>query len=213
MQRAYDQLIHDVCIQNLVVNFCLDRAGIAGADGATHHGAYDLAYLRCVPHLILCAPMDEIELRHMMYTAQLPRRAGAFFIRYPRGQGVHPQWRQPMKALTIGKGRCLREGQDIALLSIGHLGNLVAEACESLAEEGISAAHYDMRFVKPLDEELLKEIFARYDYLVTVEDGCIAGGFGSAVLELMAETEDTAEVTRLGITGSGDRARHASRAL
>ena len=199
LQRAYDQVVHDVCIQNLVVNFCLDRAGIAGADGATHHGAYDLAYLRCLPNLILAAPMDEVELRHMMYTAQLPRKGGAFFIRYPRGQGVCSVWRQKMEALSIGRGRCLRVGQDLALLSVGYVGNLVREACVLLEEAGIDAAHYDLRFVKPIDEELLSEIFAQYDCILTIEDGCIAGGFGSAVLEVMAETEHKPRLRRLGI--------------
>ena len=199
MQRAYDQIIHDVCIQDLVVNFFLDRAGLAGADGATHHGAYDLSYLRCLPNVILAAPMDEIELRHLMYTSQLPRKGKAFFIRYPRGQGVHPEWRKSMQEIPIGKGRCLRKGKDIALLSIGHIGNTVQLACRSLEEAGISAAHYDLRFVKPLDEELLHEIFQQHSHILTVEDGCVVGGFGTAVLEFMADQGYSAQVQRLGI--------------
>ena len=199
MQRAYDQVIHDVCIQDLAVNFCLDRAGIAGADGATHHGAYDLAFLRCIPNAVIAAPMDEVELRHMMYTAQCPRNGKAFFIRYPRGQGMHPDWRQEMQALAIGKGRCLREGEDVALLSIGHIGNQVAEACDALTEKGVSVAHYDLRFVKPIDHVLLHKVFSRYSHVVTIEDGCLMGGFGSAVLECMSESSTRSSVSRLGI--------------
>lgn len=199
IQRAYDQVIHDVCVQNLPVNFCLDRAGIAGADGGTHHGAYDLAYLRCVPNIILAAPMDEIELRNLMYTAQLPRKQQAFFIRYPRGQGVHTDWQKPMQAISIGQGRCLQEGQDIALLSIGHIGNYVQKACMQLAEQGVSAAHYDLRFVKPLDGRLLQEVFEQHSLMLTIEDGCRMGGFGSAILEYMADHGYSAQIERLGI--------------
>ncbi|MBT1685282.1 1-deoxy-D-xylulose-5-phosphate synthase [Dawidia soli] len=199
MQRAYDQVIHDVCIQNLPVNFCLDRAGFAGADGATHHGAYDLAYFRCLPNMIVAAPMNEEELRDLLYTAQLPRAAQAFSIRYPRGQGVMPAWRTPMKAITIGTGRMLREGHDLAILSIGHIGNYATEVCDALAEQNIRIGHYDMRFVKPLDEALLHTIFARYKKVLTIEDGCLPGGFGSAILEFMADHHYNAEVRRLGI--------------
>lgn len=199
MQRAYDQVIHDVCIQNLPVNFCLDRAGLAGADGPTHHGAYDLAYMRCLPNMIVSAPMNESELRNLMYTAQLPRQEKAFTIRYPRGQGVLVNWRTPMEEIKIGTGRKLREGDDIALLTIGHVGNYAIEVCERLAKQGIEAAHYDMRFVKPLDEQLLHEVFTTHKKVVTVEDGCITGGFGSAVLEFMADHGYSAEVKRLGI--------------
>lgn len=199
MQRAYDQVIHDVCIQNLPVNFCLDRAGFAGADGPTHHGAYDLAYFRCLPNMIVSAPMNEAELRNLMYTAQLPRSEKAFSIRYPRGKGVMPHWRTPMEKIEIGKGRKLRDGEEVALLTIGHIGNYAAQACNRLAERNIFSAHYDMRFVKPIDEEILHEVFTTYKKVITVEDGCIQGGFGSAVLEFMADNHYAAEVKRLGI--------------
>ena len=199
MQRAYDQIIHDVCIQNLPVNFCLDRAGFAGADGPTHHGAYDLAYFRCLPNMIVSAPMNEAELRNLMFTAQLPRSEKAFSIRYPRGKGVMPHWRTPMEKIEIGRGRKLRDGEEVALLTIGHIGNYAAQACNRLAEKSIAAAHYDMRFVKPIDEEILHEVFTTYKKVITVEDGCIQGGFGSAVLEFMADHHYTAEVKRLGI--------------
>jgi 1-deoxy-D-xylulose-5-phosphate synthase len=199
MQRAYDQVVHDVCIQNLPVNFCLDRAGLAGADGPTHHGAYDLAYFRCLPNMIIAAPMNESELRNLMFTAQLPRSEQAFSIRYPRGQGVMPNWQTPMEAIAIGSGRKLKDGHELAILTIGHVGNYVVSVCEQLAKKGTDVGHYDMRFVKPLDEELLHEIFARYKKIVTVEDGCIQGGFGSAILEFMADNSYQAEVKRLGI--------------
>ncbi|HEU5147204.1 MAG TPA: 1-deoxy-D-xylulose-5-phosphate synthase, partial [Chryseosolibacter sp.] len=199
MQRAYDQVIHDVCIQNLPVNFCLDRAGFAGADGATHHGAYDLAYFRCIPNLIVAAPMNEAELRNLMYTAQLPRQEKAFSIRYPRGKGVMVDWRTPMVEVPIGKGRKLRDGEDLAILTIGHIGNYAVEVCNRMAKKNLFVAHYDMRFVKPLDEELLHEVFGRYKKIITVEDGCIQGGFGSAVLEFMGDNNYHAEVRRLGI--------------
>jgi 1-deoxy-D-xylulose-5-phosphate synthase len=199
MQRAYDQVVHDVCIQNLPVNFCLDRAGFAGADGPTHHGAYDIAYFRCLPNMIVASPMNEEELRNLMFTAQLSRKEGAFSIRYPRGQGVMPNWRTPFQKIEIGKGRKLREGQDVAILTIGHIGNYAVTACDKLEVKGISVAHYDMRFVKPLDETMLHEIFKNYNRVITVEDGCIQGGFGSAVLEFMADNQYSAAVKRLGI--------------
>lgn len=199
MQRAYDQVIHDVCIQDLPVNFCLDRAGLAGADGSTHHGAYDLAYFRCLPNMIVAAPMNEEQLRDLMFTAQLPRKSTAFSIRYPRGQGVMPEWRTPMKKVIIGTGRKLREGDDLAILTIGHVGNYALEVCEHLEERKIQVGLYDMRFVKPLDEELLHEVFSKYSKIVTVEDGCIQGGFGSAIIEFMADNGFKAEVRRLGI--------------
>lgn len=199
MQRAYDQVVHDVCIQNLPVNFCLDRAGFAGADGPTHHGAYDIAYFRCLPNMIVSSPMNEQELRNMMYTASIPRKGTAFSIRYPRGQGVMPEWRKPMEAIEIGKGRKLREGDDLAILTIGHIGNYAVEACDRLEEQGIHVGHFDMRFVKPLDEGLLHEILGTYTKIITIEDGCIQGGFGSAVLEFMADHRYMAEVVRLGI--------------
>lgn len=199
MQRAYDQVIHDVCIQNLPVNFCLDRAGFAGADGPTHHGAYDLAYFRCLPNIIVSAPMNESELRNLMYTAQLPRKEKAFSIRYPRGKGVMVDWRTPMKEVEIGKGRKLRSGEDIAILTIGHVGNYATEVCNRLARRNVFIGHFDMRFVKPIDEEMLHEVFTSYKKIVTVEDGCIQGGFGSAVIEFMADNNYQAEVRRLGI--------------
>jgi 1-deoxy-D-xylulose-5-phosphate synthase len=199
MQRAYDQIIHDVCIQNLPVNFCLDRAGFAGADGPTHHGAYDIAFMRCIPNMIVASPMNESELRNLMYTAQLPRTELAFSIRYPRGQGVLPQWRTPMEEIKIGTGRKIKEGEELAILTIGHIGNYAIEACDQLIKRNIEIAHFDMRFVKPLDKELLHEVFSRFKKIITVEDGCIQGGFGSAVLEFMADNNYTAEVKRLGI--------------
>jgi 1-deoxy-D-xylulose-5-phosphate synthase len=199
MQRAYDQVIHDVCIQNLPVNFCLDRAGFAGADGPTHHGAYDIAYFRCIPNMIVAAPMNESELRNLMFTAQLPREEKAFSIRYPRGQGVMPEWRTPFEEIKIGTGRRIKKGEELAILSIGHVGNYAVEVCERLEKQGVSVGHYDIRFVKPLDEELLHEIFLNYKKVVTVEDGSIQGGFGSAVLEFMADHHYTANLRRLGI--------------
>jgi 1-deoxy-D-xylulose-5-phosphate synthase len=199
MQRAYDQVVHDVCIQNLPVNFCLDRAGFAGADGPTHHGAYDIAYFRCLPNMIVASPMNEEELRNLMFTAQLPRQEKAFSIRYPRGQGVMPNWRTPFQEIEIGKGRKLREGRDIAILTIGHIGNYAVSVCNKLKAKGISIAHYDMRFVKPLDEAMLHEIFKTYTRVITVEDGCLQGGFGSAILEFMADNQYSALVKRLGI--------------
>jgi 1-deoxy-D-xylulose-5-phosphate synthase len=199
MQRAYDQVVHDVCIQDLPVNFCLDRAGFAGADGPTHHGAYDIAYFRCLPNMIVCAPMNEQELRNLMYTASMPRISKAFSIRYPRGQGVMTDWRTPLEAVEIGTGRKLRNGDKLAILTIGHVGNYAVEVCENLEKKNIRVAHFDMRFVKPIDEKLLHEVFSKYKKVITVEDGCIQGGFGSAVLEFMADHHYTAEVKRLGI--------------
>ena len=199
MQRAYDQVIHDVCIQDLPVNFCLDRAGFAGADGPTHHGAYDVAYMRCIPNMIVAAPMNEAELRNLMYTAQLPRDGQAFTIRYPRGQGVMPEWKTEMKKVAIGTGRKISDGEEVAILSLGHIGNYVFDAKDELAKDGLNPAHYDMRFVKPLDEELLHDIFRNFKKVVTVEDGCVQGGFGSAILEFMADNQYTAQLTRLGI--------------
>ncbi|MBD2705394.1 1-deoxy-D-xylulose-5-phosphate synthase [Spirosoma sp. BT702] len=202
MQRAYDQVIHDVCIQELPVIFCLDRAGFAGADGPTHHGAYDLAFMRCIPNMIVAAPMNEQELRNMMFTAQsdeVQQGKRAFTIRYPRGEGVMPNWRTPLEKQVIGKGRMVSDGENVAILTIGHIGNYAVEAIEQLAGEGIRPAHFDMRYVKPLDEELLHQIFTRFDRVLTVEDGCLMGGFGSAVLEFMADHNYTACVKRLGI--------------
>ena len=198
MQRAYDQVVHDVALQNLNVVFCLDRGGLAGADGPTHHGNFDFAYFRCIPNMVVSAPMNEEELRDLMYTAQLPDQ-GPFSIRYPRGEGVMTEWKTPFKAIKVGTGRKLRSGTDIAVLSIGHIGNLAAKGIDALEAEGYSVAHYDMRFVKPLDEELLHEAFGRYRRFLTVEDGTVMGGFGSAVLEFMAANGYQAEVRMLGI--------------
>lgn len=198
MQRAYDQVVHDVALQNLNVVLCLDRAGVAGADGPTHHGAFDLAYFRCIPNMIVSAPMNEEELRNLMYTAQL-KEHGPFSIRYPRGQGVMTEWKTPFKEIKIGTGRKVRSGTDLAVLSIGHIGNISAKGIDQLEDEGLSIAHYDMRFVKPLDEILLHEVFSKFDKVITVEDGCIQGGLGSAVLEFMADHGYSAQVKRLGI--------------
>lgn len=197
MQRAYDQVIHDVCLQELPVVFCLDRAGFAGADGPTHHGAYDLAYFRCIPNLVVSAPMDEEELRNLMYSAS--KYNGPYSIRYPRGQGVMPDWRKPMREIPLGQGRIIKEGEDIAILTIGHIGNYVVEAASTLEKEGLNPAHYDMRFVKPLDEAMLHEVFTRFKKVITVEDGCLMGGFGSAVLEWMVDHGYSSQVKRLGI--------------
>lgn len=198
MQRAYDQVVHDVALQNLNVVFCLDRGGLAGADGATHHGAFDYAFFRCIPNMIVSAPMNEQELRNLMYTAQHPNM-GPFSIRYPRGNGVMVDWRKPFQAIPVGTGRKVRGGEKVAILSIGHPGNFVVDACDQLAKEGLYPAHYDMRFVKPLDIALLHEIFAEFKMIITIEDGCIQGGFGSAIAEFMIDNHYTSQITRLGI--------------
>ncbi len=198
MQRAFDQVLHDVAIQNLNVVFCLDRGGLVGADGATHHGAYDLAYMRMIPNMVVSAPMNEEELRNLMYTAQLPNQ-GPFSIRYPRGNGVMTEWKTPFKEIKIGEGRKVTAGEDIAILTIGHPGNFAQKAIEALKGSGVSIAHYDMRFVKPLDTLLLHEVFSKFSKVITVEDGCLMGGFGSAVLEFMVDQKYQAEVIRLGI--------------
>jgi 1-deoxy-D-xylulose-5-phosphate synthase len=199
MQRAFDQVVHDVAIQKLPVIFCLDRAGLVGEDGPTHHGCYDIAYFRCIPNMIISAPMNESELRNLMYTAQLESTDLPFVIRYPRGEGVMPEWRTEMKAIEIGKGRKLKDGKEIAILSLGHPGNFATSAIRELRTEGIDPAHYDMRFAKPLDEELLHEVFNKYKRIVTIEDGTVLGGFGSAILEFMAEHNYKAEVKIMGI--------------
>ena len=198
MQRAYDQVIHDVALQNLNVVFCLDRGGLVGADGATHHGAYDLAYMRCIPNMVVSAPMNEEELRNLMYSAQLEDR-GPYSIRYPRGNGVMLDWKTPFKEIKTGKGRKITNGDDIAILSIGHPGNFAQEAIAKMSDSGISIAHYDMRFAKPLDEMLLHEIFSKFKKIITIEDGCIMGGFGSAIIEFMVDQKYQSEVVRLGI--------------
>lgn len=202
MQRAYDQVIHDVCMQNLPVIFCLDRAGFAGADGPTHHGAYDVAYMRCIPNMVVASPMNEEELRNMMYTFQLEEVQNmkvAFSIRYPRGEGVMPDWKRPFQKLEIGKGRKIKDGEEVAILTLGHIGNYAVSACEMLAKEGINPAHYDLRYAKPLDEAMLHEVFSRFDKVITVEDGCLQGGVGSAVVEFMTDNGYMARVKRLGI--------------
>lgn len=198
MQRALDQVIHDVCIQKLNVVFCMDRGGLVGADGPTHHGVFDMAFFRSMPNMIVSSPMDEAELRNLMYTAQL-ENMGPFSIRYPRGNGSIVNWKTPMKEVSIGTGRKLTSGSDLAILSIGPLGIEAQNAVEKLADEGISAAHYDMRFIKPLDETILHEVFGKFDKIITVEDGVIIGGFGSAVIEFMAENQYVAKIVRLGI--------------
>lgn len=199
MQRAYDQVVHDVAIQNLPVIFCLDRAGLVGDDGPTHHGCYDIAYFRCIPNMIISAPMNEAELRNMMYTAQLETTTSPFVIRYPRGEGVMPDWQKPMKQIEIGKGRKLKDGNDIAILSFGHVGNFASKAIRDLKQYEINPAHYDMRFAKPLDEMLLHDVLSSHEKIVTVEDGTIKGGFGSAILEFMAQHGYKNEIKILGV--------------
>ena len=199
MQRAYDQVIHDVALQKLPVVFCLDRAGLVGEDGPTHHGCYDIAYFRCIPHMIVSAPMNEQELRNLMYTAQLPETNFPFTIRYPRGEGVMVDWKKPFEKIEIGKGRKLKDGKEVAILSFGHPGNFAQTAIRNLRNENIDPAHYDIRFVKPLDTDLLHEVFQNYSMIVTVEDASIVGGFGSAILEFMNEHQYKANVKVLGI--------------
>lgn len=199
MQRAYDNIIHDVSILKLPVILCLDRAGLVGEDGPTHHGAFDLAYLRPVPNLTIASPMDEHELRRLMYTAQLPDK-GPFAIRYPRGRGVLVDWQCPLEEIPVGKGRCLKKGKDIALLTLGPIGNTAARAIERYEQEtGQSVAHYDLRFLKPLDETLLHEVGKNFTRIITVEDGVLKGGMGTAVLEFMADNGYTPQVVRIGI--------------
>ena len=199
-QRAYDNIIHDVAILNLPVVICLDRAGLVGEDGATHHGAFDMAALRPVPNITLASPMNEHELRRLMYTAQLPGK-GTFVIRYPRGRGVLADWHCPLEEVKVGTGRKLCDGDDIAVLSVGPVGNNVVKAVEMIENDGdgISVAHYDMRFVKPLDENLLKEVAAKFKHVITVEDGVREGGFGSAVIEWMEDNGQHLDIVRLGL--------------
>ena len=199
MQRAYDQVVHDVAIQNLPVVFCLDRAGLVGEDGPTHHGAYDIAYMRCIPNMIVSSPMNESELRNLMYTAQLDTTKNPFVIRYPRGEAVKADWKTKMQEIKIGTGRKLKDGEDIAVLSFGPVGNFAAAAIRDVKADAINAGHYDMRFAKPLDEEMLHEVFKNYSKIITVEDGTVKGGFGSAILEFMAENNYSAQVKILGI--------------
>ncbi len=197
MQRAYDNVIHDVALQGLPVVFCLDRAGLVGEDGPTHHGCFDIAYFRCIPDMTIAAPMDEVELRHMMYTASVSGRP--FVIRYPRGRGSVSGWRQPMQKVEVGRGRILREGEGIAVVSLGTTGVAAAAAIERAVAGGLNPAHIDLRFAKPLDEELLDKIGSRFGRVITVEDGAICGGAGSAVLEFFASRGYTCRVDMLGI--------------
>ena len=206
MQRAFDQVVHDIAIQKLPVTLCLDRAGLVGEDGPTHHGCYDVPYFRCIPNIIISAPMNEKELRNLMYTSQLETTKYPFVIRYPRGEGVIADLQKetmaekyPLEAIQIGKGRKLKDGEGVAILSFGHPGNFAQAAIRELRTNDINPAHYDMRFAKPIDEEMLHEVFAKYSKIVTIEDGTTIGGFGSAVLEFMAKHNYTAQVKMLGI--------------
>lgn len=198
MQRAYDQVIHDVALQNLHVVFCLDRGGLVGEDGATHHGVFDLAFFRAIPNLTMAVPMNEHDLRNMMFSAQQDGE-GPWVIRYPRGRGVLKNWKNPLEKMEIGKGVTLRESDKIAVLSLGHPGNFVEEALEGLQKENVFAGHYNMRFLKPLDTDLLHSVFKKYSHVITVEDGTIMGGFGSAVIEFMVDNQYQAVVKRLGV--------------
>lgn len=197
LQRAYDQVIHDVALQNLPVIFCLDRAGLVGQDGPTHHGVFDIAYLRCIPNLTLFAPMNEMELRNIMYTAQLGMD-GPIAIRYPRGQGVTIDWKNELESIPLGTGRCLKEGSKIAILTVGHIGNEISRLLPKL-DQTDAIGHYDMRFIKPLDKKLLDTVFNTYDRIITLEDGCEIGGFGSAVLEFANAEHYVKPVTIFGI--------------
>ena len=199
-QRAYDNIIHDAAILNLPIVICLDRAGLVGEDGPTHHGAFDMAFLRPIPNLTICSPLNEHELRRMMYTAQLPDK-GTFIIRYPRGCGELKDWYCPLEEITVGTGRQLQEGTDIAVLSIGPIGNNVTHAIEELKNEGskLSIAHYDMRFLKPLDEQILEEVSTRFDRIITIEDGVRDGGFGSAILEWLSDHGHHPVLRRMGL--------------
>ena len=202
MQRAYDSLIHDVALQNLSVVFCLDRAGLVGSDGATHHGQFDMAYMRCIPNLSISAPRNEIELRNLMYTVQI-RERGPFAIRFPRGKGTIVDWRKPFQEIEIGKGECLKDGNDLAILTIGTIATSAQKAIELIEkDEKISIAHYDMRFLKPLDEVMLHEIAKKFKKIITIEDGVINGGFGSAVLEFMSDNNYSIQIKRVGIPDS-----------
>ena len=199
MQRAYDNVIHDIALLRLPVVLCLDRAGLVGEDGPTHHGVFDLAYFRPIPNLTIASPLDEHELRRLMYTAQLPDK-GPFVIRYPRGRGVLVDWHCPFEEIPVGKGRRLKDGTDVVVISLGPIGNLAARAIGRVErEQGLSVAHYDLRFLKPLDEDLLHEVGRRFSRLVTVEDGVLKGGMGSAVLEFMADCGYAPRVCRVGV--------------
>ncbi|MCQ2203007.1 MAG: 1-deoxy-D-xylulose-5-phosphate synthase [Bacteroidales bacterium] len=197
-QRAFDQIIHDVALQKLNVVFCFDRAGIVGADGATHHGIFDVSMLRPIPNLVISSPMNEIELRNLMFTAQLPDM-GPFVIRYPRGRGSVVDWQQPMEEVAVGRGRKISEGNDVAVLTLGPLGVRAQNVARKLKDEGIGVEHYDMRFAKPLDTAILDDVMKRYDYIVTIEDGSIKGGFGAAIVEYANEKGYKGEINVLGI--------------
>ena len=202
MQRAYDSVIHDIAILRLPVVLCLDRSGLVGEDGPTHHGVFDLAYFRPIPNMTISSPMDEHELRRLMYTAQLPDK-GPFVIRYPRGRGVLQDWKCPLEEIPVGKGRKLKDGKDLAVISIGPIGNIAASAIKRAEKEkNLSIAHYDLRFLKPLDEELLHEVGRNFQHIITVEDGTRKGGMGSAVLEFMADNDYTPHVQRIGVPDS-----------
>ena len=199
IQRAYDQVIHDVALQNLHVVFCIDRGGLVGTDGATHHGFFDLAFMRSIPNMIVAAPMDSLELRNLLYTAQLEKNARPFSIRYPKGNGMVTEWQKPFEETEIGRARLISEGSDIAVLSIGHPGNFVVEAAAKVASEGITVTHWDMRFLSPLDAEALHSVFSKFRDIITVEDGFLKGGLGSAVIEFMCDNGYNAKIRRLGI--------------
>ena len=198
LQRAYDEIIHDVAIAHLPVTFCIDRGGLVGEDGVTHHGLFDLSYLRCIPGMTVAAPINEHDLRHLMYTSQLPDQ-GPWAIRYPRGRGVIPEWECEMHELPVGRGRKISDGDKVAVLSLGHVGNNVIKAVAQLRERGVEVGHYDMIYLKPLDTELLAEAASRYRHLITVEDGTVVGGLGSAVAEWLAEQHSDCRLTRLGV--------------
>jgi 1-deoxy-D-xylulose-5-phosphate synthase len=199
IQRAYDQIIHDVALQNLHVVFCIDRGGLVGADGATHHGFFDMAFMRSIPNMIVSAPMDEVDLRNLMYTAQLEKNKSPFSIRYPRGLGIYTNWKQPFCEVEIGKARQISEGDDLAILTIGQPGNAAATVVNKLTEENLRIEHWDMRFVAPLDKDVLHTVFKKFTHIITVEDGVLKGGFGSAVIEFMCDNGYSSEVRRLGI--------------
>ena len=198
MQRAYDQVIHDAALQNLDMVLCLDRAGIVGEDGATHHGNFDLAYLRCIPNITIASPINELALRNLMFTASQPGK-GVFAIRYPRGKGEMKDWQKPFEIMPVGKGRKLKDGKKVAVLSIGTIGNIASEAIKKAMESGIDAAHYDMIYLKPIDEELLHEVGKNYDRIITVENGTIQGGLGTAIMEFMMDNGYTPKIKRIGI--------------
>jgi 1-deoxy-D-xylulose-5-phosphate synthase len=199
LQRSFDQIIHDVALQNLHVVFCVDRGGLVGSDGATHHGFFDMAFMRSIPNMVVSAPMDEIELRNLLYTAQLQTSNFPFSIRYPRGRGISSDWTKPFQEIEIGKARTISDGTQLAVLTIGQPGNNAARVIRKFAEQGISIAQYDMRFVAPLDKVLLHNVFQNFTHIITIEDGVLSGGFGSAVIEFMSDNGYKSEVRRLGI--------------